>query len=267
MGLSLQRMVCSLSKMFAGINSSSEQVSTAAKQIADGSQTLAHGTTEQASVVEEFSCSIAEIAHKTKENAKLATSAHDLGNTIKNNAEKGSEQMEQMVSAVKDIGESSRSIGKIIKLIDDIAFQTNILALNAAVEAARAGQHGKGFAIVAEEVRSLASKSADAAKDTGVLITNSIEKTEYGVSIANETAESLAEIVTGINVNSSIVGEIARSSEEQTVAIDQINKGIEQVAQVVARNSGTAQESAAASQEMSGQAAVLEDLVSQFKLK
>ena len=175
--------------------------------------------------------------------------------------------MNEMISAVREINQAGQSISKVIKVIDDIAFQTNILALNAAVEAARAGQHGKGFAVVAEEVRNLAAKSAEAAKDTGGLISNSIEKAELGSRIAGDTAASLTEIVSGINESSQIVSEIAKSSEEQSIGISQINSSIDQVAEVTHQNSATAQESAAASQEMNGQSSLLDELISQFKLK
>ena len=266
MGVSLKSMVGNLNNMFGEIKSSTAQVSTGSKQIADGAQSLAQGSTEQAASVEELSSSITEIAGKTKDNAQLAEKAATLAHTIMDSAEKGSQQMDEMMTAVKDINEASQAIGKIIKTIDDIAFQTNILALNAAVEAARAGQHGKGFAVVAEEVRNLAAKSAEAAKETGAMIANSMEKAELGSRIAGETASSLTEIVSGINESNMLVTEIAKLSEEQSSGISQVNIGIDQVAQVVQQNSATAEESAAASEEMSGQSAMLEQLISQFKL-
>ena len=267
MGKSLKHMIENLGHMFGEIHVSTAQVSTGTKQIADGAQSLAQGTTEQAASVEQLSSSISEIAQKTKENAGMAMHAATLANTIKQNAEKGSFQMDEMMAAVREINQASESISKVIKVIDDIAFQTNILALNAAVEAARAGQHGKGFAVVAEEVRNLAAKSAEAAKDTGELIANSIEKAELGSRIANDTAASLTEIVTGINESSRIVEDIASSSEQQSIGIVHINQGIDQVAQVVQQNSATAEQSAAASEEMSSQSDMLENLISNFKVK
>ncbi len=267
LGLSLQKMTVNLNNMFGNINVSSTQVSTGAKQVADGSQGLAQGATEQAASVEQLSSSITEIAERTKHNAELAGKAANLANTIRVNAEKGTLQMDEMMSAVKQIHEASQAIGKVMKTIDDIAFQTNILALNAAVEAARAGQHGKGFAVVAEEVRNLAGKSAVAAKDTESLIANSIEKAQLGVRIAGETSASLTDIVSGVNESSQLVTDIAKESEAQSVGIAQINLGIDQVAQVVQQNSATAEESAAASQEMSSQSAMLRELIARFKIK
>ena len=266
-GVSLQKVIENLNSMFGEIQSATAQVSIGSKQIADGAQTLAQGSTEQASAVQQLSASIAEIADKTRKNAEMAGHAADLAENIKENAEKGNVQMDQMMLAVREINDASQNISKVIKAIDDIAFQTNILALNAAVEAARAGQHGKGFAVVAEEVRNLAAKSAEAAKETGSLIANSIEKAEIGSRIANDTATSLSEIVSGISESTKIVGDIAHSSEEQSAGIEQINSGIDQVAQVVQQNSATAEQSAAASEEMSGQADSLEQLIGQFKLK
>jgi len=264
---SINGIINNLNETMAEINSSSAQVSSGANQVADGAQSLAQGATEQAATVEELSASIAEIAEKTKNNATMAGHTATLANTIMQNAEKGSSQMDEMMSAVREISQASQSISKVIKVIDDIAFQTNILALNAAVEAARAGQHGKGFAVVAEEVRNLAAKSAEAAKDTGGLIASSVEKADLGARIASETAASLTNIVSGINESNRLVSDIARSSEEQSTGILQVNEGIGQVAQVVQQNSATAEESAAAAEEMSGQSAMLQQLIARFKLK
>ncbi|MCL2019527.1 MAG: methyl-accepting chemotaxis protein [Oscillospiraceae bacterium] len=267
MGSSLQTMLSSLNSLFGNINDSTEQVSTGSRQIADSAQALASGSTEQAASVEELTATVSDISEKTKQNAVMAGKASELAKTIKQKAEKGNSQMNEMMAAVSEINQASQSINKVIKVIDDIAFQTNILALNAAVEAARAGDAGKGFAVVAEEVRNLAGKSAEAAKDTGSLIVNSIEKAEVGTRIAQETAASLAEIVDGINESSKVVAQIASSSEEQSVAVSQINNGLNQVTLVIQQNSATAEESAAASEHMSSQSNLLEELVRRFKLK
>ncbi|MCL1831373.1 MAG: methyl-accepting chemotaxis protein [Oscillospiraceae bacterium] len=265
-GVSLQKTLRNLNDMFSQIQSSTALVTSGSRQISAGAQALAQGSTQQAAAVQELSSSVFEIAQKTKENAEKAAQTAKMSNTIKINAEKGSNRMDEMIAAVNEINQASQSISKVIKVIDDIAFQTNILALNAAVEAARAGDAGKGFAVVAEEVRNLAAKSAQAAKETGTLIMNSGEKAQLGSRIAHETAESLAEIVSGINESVHYVEEIAQSGEEQSTSIAQVNLGIDQVAQVIQTNSATAEESAAASEELSSLARVLEDLVKNFKL-
>jgi methyl-accepting chemotaxis protein len=248
--------------LVANIASVSQSFLGASRQIADGAQSLASGSTQQAATLQELSASVSDIANKTSENAERTNNASRLAESIMLNAEKGAVQMEQMINAVNEINDANQSISKVIKVIDDIAFQTNILALNAAVEAARAGEAGKGFAVVADEVRSLAAKSAESAKDTSTLIANSVEKAKLGTQIAGETSASLSDIVTGIGESNRIIAEIALSSEEQTEAINQINIGIGGVTQVVQQNSATAEESAAASEQMSSQASMLSELVS-----
>jgi methyl-accepting chemotaxis protein len=266
-GNALKQMLENLNRMFSEINGASNQVSTGSVQIADGAQLLAQGATQQSATVQEISASVTELSEQTRSNAAVANEAKSLGENIRSDAQQGSQQMNQMMQAVQEINDASKSIGKVIKIIDDIAFQTNILALNAAVEAARAGQHGKGFAVVADEVRSLAAKSADAAKNTNELIESSIQKAEQGALISGETSASLDRIVQGIIHSSELIAEIAKSSDAQSVGIAQIGDAIAQVSQVVQQNSATAEQSAAASEEMSSQASLLQQLISQFKLK
>jgi methyl-accepting chemotaxis protein len=263
----LNGIAATLSETMAEINEAAGQVEAGARQISDGGQALSQGTTEQASAIQQLNASIEEVAGETKKNATNANEANERALEVRNNAEVGNEQMTKMVTAMIDINESSKNISKIIKVIDDIAFQTNILALNAAVEAARAGQHGKGFAVVAEEVRSLAARSAEAAKETTGLIEGSIDKVEAGTKIADETASSLVEILNEIEKVTGLVGNIARASNDQATEIAQITQGIEQVSTVVQTNSATAEESAAASEELSGQAEMLKQMVGAFKIK
>jgi len=265
--LVINNITATLSDVMKDIDISAEQVNAGAVQISEGGQALAQGTTEQASSIQELTASIEEVAAETKQNAMNANEANELALEVRANAEVGNLQMVNMVSAMVEINDSSKSIFKIIKVIDDIAFQTNILALNAAVEAARAGQHGKGFAVVAEEVRSLAARSAEAAKQTADLIEGSINKVTAGTKIADDTAKSLVEILNEIEKVTGLVGNIARASNDQASEIAQITQGIEQISIVVQTNAATAEESAASAEELSSQAEMLKQMTSAFKLK
>ncbi|NLP25785.1 MAG: methyl-accepting chemotaxis protein, partial [Clostridiales bacterium] len=223
--------------------------------------------TEQASSIEELSASINEIAVQVKENADNVNTATKYVNETIDVIVESTNEMNNMLAAMNDINNSSNEIAKIIKVIDDIAFQTNILALNAAVEAARAGTAGKGFAVVADEVRNLALKSADAAKQTTALIENSIATVQHGSSLAEKAAGSLEVVATKSNLVGETIEHVLVASNEQAQSIEQINTGVEQISSVVQTNSATAEESAAASEELSGQADMLKNLVSEFRLK
>ncbi len=264
---SVIRITNDLSETMSQINVASEEVGAASDQVASGSQMLSQGSTEQASAIQELSATIIEISDKIKGTAKHAGEANVLSLSAGREVEDGNEQMKQMVKSMEEISFASNEIGRIIKTIDDIAFQTNILALNAAVEAARAGSAGKGFAVVADEVRNLAAKSAEAAKNTAILIENSIKAVDKGTKIVDYTAQSLKKIIDTTNQTIVLVDEIAKASEEEASAIAQVTLGVEQISEVVQTNSATSEESAAASEELSGQAQMLKSLIENFKLK
>jgi methyl-accepting chemotaxis protein len=244
-----------------------DQVTSGAGQVSDSSQSLSQAATESASSLEEITASMHELTSQTSMNAENATQANQLAAQAKISAEKGNAEMGAMVKAMKDINESASSISKIIKAIDEIAFQTNLLALNAAVEAARAGVHGKGFTVVAEEVRNLAQRSAAAAKETAEMIEGSIKKTEIGAKIAEDTSRALEEIVAGSTKVTDLIGEIASASKEQAEGIGQINQGLSQVDQVTQQVTANSEESASASEELSSQSLQLKQMLDKFRLR
>lgn len=264
---SLEAILESLNTTFSEIGKAATQISEASAQVASGAAVLSENATSEAATIEELSASIDEILENTNENAENAKNAADLTNQAKNQVDIGSDRMKAMMIAVENIEKSSNEIAKIIKVIDDIAFQTNILALNAAVEAARAGAAGKGFAVVADEVRNLAIRSSEAAKTTNDLIVASISDIREGATHSKETSEainSIAEMVEKINT---LMGNIAQSSAEQASAISQISAGMDNITISVQTTSATAEESAATSEELSSQAVATQNMISKFKTK
>ncbi len=264
--VSMRDLKVRLSDTIRQINHSADQVSSASSHISISAQSLSQGAVEQASSVEELAARIVEISDQAKGTAAGALDARSQTHYAGEEVSACNKQMQELLSAMGRIQNSSDEIGKIIKTIEDIAFQTNILALNAAVEAARAGSAGKGFAVVADEVRNLASKSAEASKSTSALIEHSSQAVNRGTEIAKDTADTLLEVVSSMKSVVSSIDRIATVSNEQSDAVMQVTEGINQISGVVQNNSATAQESAAASQELSAEAEGLKKLVDQFTL-
>lgn len=265
--LSIRKLNRNLSYTLGQINQSADQVASGSGQVSNGAQSLSQGATQQAAAVQQLASTITGISNQVKDTADNAIKARNQSNTAGDEVEECNKQMHDMMAAMEEITRTSNEIGKIIKTIEDIAFQTNILALNAAVEASRAGSAGKGFAVVADEVRNLASKSSDASKDTAELIESSIKAVARGTQIANSTAQSLVKVVEEVRAASSKVDMIADAAEEQAGAVEQVTLGVDQISSVVQTNSSTAVESAAASEELSSQAEMLKNLVAKFVLR
>ena len=249
------------------ISQSSTQVAGGADQVSNGAQALAQGATEQASSVQELAATIDEISNKVNQNADSARQASKAADCVSAKMNVSKEKMQQMTDAMGDISSCSSEIRKIMKIIEDIAFQTNILALNAAVEAARAGAAGKGFAVVSDEVRNLANKSTEASENIAVLIENSLQAIENGTQIADDTAQSLIQAVNDVNEMAGIIEQISEVSSDQADSIAQLTVGIDQISNVEQTNSATAEESAAASEELSSQSQLMKSLVGRFQLK
>ena len=262
--LNRRLIVRPLAGAIASIDSTSVQSSAAAAEIAESSQALAQGASEQAASLEETSATLEEIASMTKRNAEHAGVAQSLAGETRQSADAAAEQMREMVRAMTDIKAASDNIAKIIKTIDEIAFQTNLLALNAAVEAARAGDAGAGFAVVAGEVRTLSQRAAQSARETGVIISDAIEKSNHGVQISEKVAGGLDGILEKVRKMDQLVGEIASGSREQSQGIAQVNTAITELDKVTQANAASAQESAGASAHLNAQAGHLKTAIQEL---
>jgi methyl-accepting chemotaxis protein len=250
-----------LNRISASLSDGADQTTSAAGQVSSASQSLAEGASEQAASIEETSSSLEEMSSMTQRNAENAQKANDLARMARTAAERGSADMQAMTVAMDAIKASSDDIAKIIRTIDEIAFQTNILALNAAVEAARAGEAGMGFAVVADEVRNLAQRSAQAAKETSAKIEGAISRTAQGVDLSAKVATTLAEIVTQARQVDELAAEVANASREQSQGVAQINVAVGQMDKVTQSNAANAEESAAAAEELNAQAEMLKSNV------
>ena len=263
----LENITASLNETLVSIDTAADQVATGADQVSVGAQALASGSTEQASSIEQLVSTIDDMSEQIKVNAERAEKVSESMDHIGGEANLSNERMNRMLEAMKDINDNTDRISAIIKTIEDIAFQTNILALNAAVEAARAGEAGKGFAVVADEVRNLASRSAEASRNTSALISRTTEAVENGSQIANQTAESLNTVVTSISEIVESIDSIAQNTQKQSEAINHVSTYVEQLSEVTQNNSAASEQSAAAAEELAGQANTMKRLTGKFTLK
>ncbi len=263
--LSMRKLKERLSDTLQQIDESADQVNSGSGQVSSGAQALAQGATEQASSVQELAATIKEISVKIEATAEHAQTAKAENLQAHELIQICSGHMGDLLNAMGSISDKSKEIGKVIKTIEDIAFQTNILALNAAVEAARAGSAGKGFAVVADEVRNLATKSQEASKSSAALIEETVKAVEEGSKLSDDTEKALRDVVDSAKKILDAVTLISDATQEQSYAVSQVTTGVDQISSVVQTNSATAEESAAASEELSGQASVLKNLVSQFQ--
>lgn len=263
---SIVHLAKALNDTLTQIHQFAEEVTNGSEQVSFGAQSLSQGTTEQSNAIGQLAAAINKISTQIEDISHSAAHADQRMNTVKAETTESNRRMQQMQNAMSDISQSSDKIGKIIKTIEDIAFQTNILALNAAVEAARAGEAGKGFAVVAEEVRNLANKSQEASKNTSVLIEDSIRAVENGTKAADETAQSFLAVAEGIEEIARNIDEISISTSMQSSSLAQVSHGIDQISNVIQTNSSTAEESASASEELSDHAQMLKNMIGQFRL-
>ncbi len=263
---SISIFVTNLSRILQQVSDAASQVSAGSDQVSAGAQVLAEGSSDQANSLQTLSTTVNDISMQVSANAENSNKASEMANGATHAVTGSNNQMQELMASMMDIDSKSKEISKIIKTIEDIAFQTNILALNAAVEAARAGAAGKGFAVVADEVRNLAAKSAEAAKNTTTLIQSSIQAINSGVNLAKSTADNMVAVLNGAQQTTELVSEISAATNEQAETIKQITMGLEQIFVVVQTNTATSEESAAASEQLSSQANLLKNLVSDFTL-